>query len=85
MVGTPVLYGPYMSNFKEITYTVGQHEAGIQVQDALALKHAIVELMTNTHERERLIKAGYVMLAAHQGQTHSLVEAVLKQLHWHSI
>jgi hypothetical protein len=41
--------------------------------------------MTNTHERERLVKAGYVMLAAHQGQTHSLVEAVLKQLHWHSI
>jgi 3-deoxy-D-manno-octulosonic-acid transferase len=85
MVGTPVLYGPYMSNFKEIVYTVEQHEAGIQAQDALALKHAIVELMTNTSERERLVKAGYVMLAAHQGQTHSLVEAVLKQLHWHAV
>ena len=85
MVGTPVLYGPYMGNFKEIVYTVQQYEAGIQVQDVLALKHAIVELITNTAERERLIKAGYVMLSAHQGQTLSLVEAVLKQLHWHSI
>ncbi len=82
MTGTPVLFGPYVSNFKEIVYTVHAYEAGIQVQDMLALKHAIVALMTQTQEAERLRNAGFQLLAAHQGQTQQLVEAIQKQLHW---
>ncbi len=85
MMGTPVLFGSYMNNFREITHTVTHYNAGVQVHDMLELKHRLVELMTNTTERERLTKMGFRMLADHQGQTTILLEAILKQLHWNPI
>jgi len=82
IAGTPVVFGPYMSNFKEIVYTVNSYHAGIQVHDMESLKDAIINLMTTPEQSQALTRASYLLTQDHQGQRDRLMQSILQQLNW---
>lgn len=64
-----VLFGPYMNNFKEISRLVLFAVGGRQVDDRMALTDALMELLKNPDQRERMGRAGHALLERHAGAT----------------
>lgn len=62
-VGAPVLFGPHMHNFREITALVLETGAGSQVADGAALAAELGRLLADPARRERMGAAGLQLLA----------------------
>jgi len=56
--GTPVLFGPYMENFRDIAGTILENGAGIMVNNAEELSDKISLLIENDELRERMGEQG---------------------------
>jgi len=52
--GKPVLFGPYMDNFKEIAEAVKTRDCGIQVSDADELSRSLKQLLDDPVRREEI-------------------------------
>ena len=66
-VGIPVLFGPYMNNFKEIAKKVLNQRAAIQCQDKDAAVKSILTLYQQPSERLALVANGKRFLKQNQG------------------
>jgi 3-deoxy-D-manno-octulosonic-acid transferase len=66
-VGTPVLFGPYMTNFKDIAEQVLQRNAAIQCQNSDEIISAIVALYRDAAQRQVLAEKGKVFVQQNQG------------------
>ena len=77
---TSTVFGPFMSNFAEITRLVLGAKAGIQVADVASLTQAIKNLLESPAQRRELIAAGNAFLLANQGNTQRLVETLLQRI-----
>jgi 3-deoxy-D-manno-octulosonic-acid transferase len=66
-VGTPVLFGPYMANFKEIAEGVLRRDAAIQCQDESEIINAIVALYADSAYRQSLAEKGKAFVQQNQG------------------
>jgi len=66
-VGTPVLFGPYMANFKEIAERVMQQNAAIQCQDESEIISAIIALYADSAYRQSLAEKGKAFIQQNQG------------------
>ena len=66
-VGIPVLFGPYMNNFKEIAKKVLNQRAAIQCQDKDAVVKSILTLYQQPSERLALVANGKRFLKQNQG------------------
>jgi 3-deoxy-D-manno-octulosonic-acid transferase len=69
LVKKPVIFGPHMHNFKEISRLVLEKGGGIQVGDADELATAVVSLLDDHEERKYMGEKGYALLAANAGAT----------------
>ena len=58
LVGTPVVFGPDMSNFREISRLVLESGAGERVDDFAALKSALSRLLQDSDLRELRVNNG---------------------------
>jgi 3-deoxy-D-manno-octulosonic-acid transferase len=67
--GVPVLFGPQMSNFREVAALVLAYGAGRQVSDGEALGAAIVELLADGERRGQLGEGGRRLMAENGGAT----------------
>lgn len=65
-VGAPVLFGPHMHNFREITELVLAADAGGQVEDRAGLEAALRRLLADEPRRRSMGKNG-IRLMAEQG------------------
>jgi 3-deoxy-D-manno-octulosonic-acid transferase len=65
--GKPIVFGPYMQNFKEIAETFVTHEAAIQVQSARALEEALLALLTDPVRRAKLGAAARALVESNRG------------------
>ena len=82
-VGVPVLFGPHMTNFREITALVLEAEAGIQVADGLDLRNAFRDLLSDSARRERLGRNGLELMERLGGSTRrhmAVIDRVLKKV-----
>lgn len=77
---TPTVFGPFMSNFVEITRLVLGAKAGIQVADVASLTQTIKKLLESPDRRRELIDAGNAFLLANQGNIQRLVETLLQRI-----
>ncbi len=77
---TPTVFGPFMSNFAEMTRLVLGAKAGIQVTDVSSLTQAISNLLESSAQRRELVAAGNTFLLANQGNTQRLVETLLQRI-----
>jgi len=66
-IGIPVIFGPYMENFKEIAEKVIQEQAAIQVSSLDELSEKLNFLYANKEYRELLVEKGVVFLDKNKG------------------
>ncbi len=66
-VGTPVLFGPYMGNFKDIANGVLNQDAAIQCQNKNEIISAILALHEDPAYRQSLAKKGKSFVRQNQG------------------
>jgi 3-deoxy-D-manno-octulosonic-acid transferase len=73
-VGVPVLFGPYMTNFKEIADGVLKQQAAIQCQTTEDLVQAVLTLYQQPDYRAELIAKGKAFIRDNQGTVTRICE-----------
>ncbi len=76
----PVVFGPHMFNFTEITQLTLERGAGVQVQGAADLAPALADFLGNANRRDRAGEAGRKMVEENRGaleRTMRLLEPML--------
>lgn len=73
-LGKPVLFGPHMFNFEEISQIALQNKAGIQVNDANELEQVMRRLITDPEFRYQCGENGLVMIQENQGSLANTLE-----------
>jgi 3-deoxy-D-manno-octulosonic-acid transferase len=63
----PVLFGPFVDNFKPLAAELKRSGGGIQVQTAEQLRGELVRLLTDAHARETAGERAYEVAAADSG------------------
>jgi 3-deoxy-D-manno-octulosonic-acid transferase len=82
VIGIPVLFGPYMTNFKEIANKVLVYHAAIQCQDKAALVKAIQTVYSNTDYRNLLIDNGKAFVQDNRGAVEKLCHLLAEEIHY---
>lgn len=67
--GKPILFGPWMQNFKDMSEEFVRAGAGCRVSDAAELEIEILNLMKDAGRRNRIGSAARELVRRHQGST----------------
>ena len=78
-IGVPVLFGPYMANFKDIANKVLANKAAAQCKDKGELVKAIQALYSDVDYRNRLAENGKAFLTANRGALDKLCEMLARE------
>jgi 3-deoxy-D-manno-octulosonic-acid transferase len=78
--GKPIVFGPYMHNFKEIAEAFLSNDAAIQVQSDHELEDALLGLVTDPVRRARLGAAARALVEANRGAKTKTLEAIAQLL-----
>lgn len=76
----PILFGPFMQNFKEMADIFKRENAAIEVPDREALETAVLSLFSDASRRRTLGAAAKKLLGAHQGATERNIQIIVKEL-----
>ena len=79
-VGTPVVFGPHMFNFLDISRMTLERGAGRQVNNATELANVVGEYLTNRAARQAAGAAGRLMVAENRGALQKTI-ALIKQVY----
>ena len=79
-LGKPVVFGPNMQNFKDITRILLGKDAAVQVKDAAALEAALAGLLGNKARRAELGRHALAAVAENLGAIERTVEMILPAL-----
>ena len=82
-VSLPVMFGPYMINFKEIADNVLSLQAALQCQEGDEIIEAVLKLHDDAEYRQQLIDKGVKFLNSNQGATTRIVEMLERHLKQH--
>lgn len=66
-LGVPVVFGPHMFNFPDISRWTIKEGAGRMVQDEQGLKETVSELLANPSLRDEMGNKGMAFIEAHRG------------------
>lgn len=80
-VGKPVVFGPHMFNFQEISQMTLERDAGVQIHSADQLAPAVSDFLGNANRRDGAGEAGRKMVEENRGALNAnmhLIEQVLK-------
>ena len=78
-IGVPVLFGPYMANFKEIANKVLTHKAAVQCQDKESLIKAIELIYADADYRNLLIENGRLFVQLNRGAIDRLYQMLAEE------
>lgn len=76
----PVLFGPDMSNFTEISRMILEQNAGYQAKDYDELVHEITELLTQPERYDSIVENGQLLLDNNRGTKEILLIGIRKIL-----
>jgi len=79
-VGTPVLFGPYMANFKEIAEGVLRQDAAMQCQDEGEIINSMTALYVDTEHRQSLVEKGKVFIRQNQGAITRIFDMLIQDI-----
>lgn len=79
-LGTPVVFGPHMFNFREIARLALERGAAVQVHDAAALGAAIGDFLGNADRRFAAGEAGRRLIEENRGAAARTIALVEEQL-----
>jgi 3-deoxy-D-manno-octulosonic-acid transferase len=74
--GKPIVFGPHMQNFAEITEAFLAAGAAVQVADGRALEDALIDLLANPARRARLGDAARALVDANRGAKARTLDAI---------
>lgn len=80
-VGVATIFGPHMTNFREIAALVLQHQAGIQVETPGDLTRAFQKLLSEPALRKDLGCNGLLMMRENGGATLRYMDIIATYLH----
>lgn len=83
VLGVPVVYGPAMTNFKDVCRSMEDCGAAVRVNDAAEAKAKILELLADASARERMSAAAKNWHRDNQGATARVVEFFEKMFSKH--
>ena len=72
----PILFGPSMSNFREMAEDFLQQQAAVQVRDSAELGSELVRMFRDAEFRQRLGDRGHAILMANRGAADRIVERI---------
>lgn len=78
--GVPVLFGPHMENFPEISKVMKARQGGINCKDKTQFGQAVADLLKDRTKREAMGRAGRDIIEENQGaleQTLALIDQLL--------
>jgi 3-deoxy-D-manno-octulosonic-acid transferase len=78
--GTPVIFGPYMENFKDIADIVLENRAGIMVNNGNELYEAITNIMVNESLNREMGDAGRLIIQKQQDVLRKTVDIITNVL-----
>jgi 3-deoxy-D-manno-octulosonic-acid transferase len=78
--GTPVIFGPYMENFKDIADIVLENKAGIMVTNGNELYEAITNIMVNESLNREMGDAGRLIIQKQQDVMRKTVDIIMKAI-----
>ena len=73
----PIVFGPHMGNFAEITAKFLANDAAIQVDDEAALESAIDDLLSDEAKRDTLGQAARKVVQSNEGAVERTVEMII--------
>jgi 3-deoxy-D-manno-octulosonic-acid transferase len=79
-LGLPLVYGPHMSNFRDICRSLEEAGAAVRAEDAAAVKTMLLELMRDPARRVKMGAAARAWHSANQGATARTTEAIESML-----
>jgi 3-deoxy-D-manno-octulosonic-acid transferase len=79
-VGTPVLFGPYMANFKEIAEGVLRQHAAMQCQDQSEIIKAVNALYVDLACRQSLAEKGMAFVRQNQGAINRIFDLLMQDI-----
>jgi len=74
--GAAVVFGPHVWNFHDTANRLVEAEAAIRVSDSAALSEAILRLLSDACERQRLGTAAQQLVRAQQGATERTIRCL---------
>lgn len=78
--GIPVMFGPHMSNFREVAALTLQYGAGVQVCDQKAFLEASRDFLASSELRQVIGQNGLKMLRDNGGATQAYMATIAKAL-----
>ncbi len=72
----PVIFGPHMKNFREITRLILENNAGYQVPDTETLMNVITQLLTQPEIYSNTVENGQQLLANNRGAKEILATGI---------
>ena len=79
-LGVPVVFGPHMSNFREIAAMVLASGGGVQVHDGAELASVLKELLADDERRTSMGRHGVALLDENRGATDRHMEIIASLL-----
>ena len=79
-VGVPIMFGPYMTNFKDIARGVLSHNAAIQCQNKDDIVNSLLTLYDQPHYRTALADQARAFVLQNQGATAGICELIDRAL-----
>lgn len=80
-MGKPVVFGPHMYNFQEISQMTLERGAGVQIQAPAQLASAVADFLGNANRRDQAGEAGRKMVEENRGALAAnmrIIEKLLK-------
>ena len=74
---TPVLFGPFIENFKDIAQKIIEHNAGMMVHNADELTNKITMLLNDNNLRQEMGKNAWLVIEEQQQAMKKTVELVV--------
>jgi 3-deoxy-D-manno-octulosonic-acid transferase len=80
LIGTPILFGPQMFNFKEIAERILLEEAAVQSQDLEEIAAAVIKIYADVDYKNMLIAKAKAFVLRNQGATRRTADMLSQSL-----
>lgn len=80
VAGVPVIFGPYMNNFKEISHSILEAGAGMEVLSDTELSEQLIRLLAHPDTARDMGKRGESLIRHNQGAVNRIYEITAELL-----